>query len=305
MSGFGGRIIIIVLSIIILSQVLGTLLSVLSFEKVFLKALTYKYEILGRDLKRKIEQALKFGKPLDRFLGMDRLAKPLFRLSDDLDEIFISNSSGKIFFTFERVEFVVAKGAVDEGFHREGKILLGDFEVKKSFPAKELFDWEEKGSVIRLYQGRYHVMFPIIPRYGGQKGILGLVFNKSVVDEKKKELISSSRNKLTAAVVLTAVAVALLIRFLFVAPVRRQIGHAGDLMGRTSATAKKKKTEVPEEVLDVQLNMADFITQTQLAKKELKENLDDLEQAIDDKSATFHTVKLMKEILKGKEDEGI
>ncbi|MBW1800153.1 MAG: hypothetical protein JRJ85_05420, partial [Deltaproteobacteria bacterium] len=84
--GFGGRIILIVLAVITLSQVLGTFLNVLSFEKFYLEALTSKYEILGKDLKRKIEQALKIGKPLDRLLGVDGLVEPLFRQSDDLKE---------------------------------------------------------------------------------------------------------------------------------------------------------------------------------------------------------------------------
>lgn len=304
-SGFGGRIILIVLSIITLSQVLGTFLSVLSFEKIFFKALTYKYEILGKELKRKIEQSLKFGKPLDRFLGMDKLVEPLFRQSDDLNEIFISDAKGKIFFTFGKVEFVVGKGAVDEKEHPRGKIILGNFKKKEDFPAEELFDWQEKGTVIRLLQGRYHVMFPIIPRYGNQRGILGLVFKKSVLDEKKQELIRSSRNKLAAAICVTAILVGLLIRFLFVAPARRQVGLAADIMGKPATADKIEQIEVPKEVMEIHDRMKKFIARARQTKNELSVSLDDLEQATSVKGVPNHEIELMKEILEKREDDEI
>jgi len=302
-KGFGSRIILIVLAIITLSQVLGTFLSVLSFEKIFLRALTYKYEILGKDLKRKIEQALKFGKPLDRFLGMDRLAEPLFRQSEDLNEIFVSDTSGRIFFTFEKVTFVVAKGAVDEKEYPKGKILLGDFKKRTWLPVEELFDWNQEGSVIRLHQGRYHVMFPIVPPFGGQKGILVLVFSKSVLDEKKKELVTTSRNMLGVAIILTALLVGLLVRFLLIAPARRQVVRAGEFMDKSPSPNGTSLLRIPVEVLEVQLCMTDFVARTQLAKKKLKESLEELEKAAPDQTVAVNLTRLMKEILEGKNDE--
>ena len=302
LRGFGGRIILIVLAIITLSQALGTFLSVLSFEKIFLEALTYKYEILGKDLKRKIEQALKFGKPLDKFLGMDRLAEPLFRHSGDLNEIFLTDAKGKILFISGKVEFVVAKGITDEKEYPRGKVLLGNLEAKKRFPAQKLFDWGEKGPVTRLYQDRYHVLFSIIPRYGGQKGILGLVFNKSVLDEKKKELIRSSRNKLGFAIILTAVLVGLLIRYLFVAPARRQVTKIAELMEGAASPAGREQIKVPEEVLKVQSCVTDFISQTQEAKKNLEDCLDILEQGTPENAAAADELRDMKAILKGKDN---
>ena len=86
--GFRGKIILIVVGILSLSYSLGMFLSVLSFEKIYLKALTSKYEILGKDLKHKIETALKFGKRLDGFVGMENLVKPLYAQSEDISEIF-------------------------------------------------------------------------------------------------------------------------------------------------------------------------------------------------------------------------
>jgi hypothetical protein len=302
LRGFGGRIVLIVLAIITLSQVLGTFLSVISFEKIFLKALTYKYEILGKDLKRKIEQALKFGKPLDKFLGMDRLAEPLFRHSEDLNEIFLSDDKGKILFISGKVEFVVAKGITDEKEYPRGKVLLGNLEAMKRFPVHKLLDWGKKGPVTRLYNERYHVLFPIIPRYGGQKGILGLVFNKSVLDEKKKELIRSSRNKLGVAIILTAILVGLLIKYLFVAPVRRQVKMIAELLEGTPSPGVREDMKIPEEVLKVQFSVFDFISETQEAKKNLEDCVDILEENTPEDAAAADELRQMKAILKGKDN---
>ena len=82
---------------------------------------------------------------------------------------------------------------------------------------------KKKGSVLRLYQNKYHIMFPIVPRFGGRKGILGLVFSKSVLENKKREMIRSARNKLGIAVVVTALVVTFMIRFLFVTAARRRV----------------------------------------------------------------------------------
>ena len=301
-TAFGSRIILIVLTIMALSQALGSFLSVLSFEKIILEALTYKYEILGKDLKRKIEQSLKFGKSLDRFLGMDRLVEPLFRYSKDLNEVFLSDSKGKILFTSGKVEFVVAKGTAETD-HPRGKVLLGDFETKKTFPVDELFDWKEKGSFVWLHQGRYYILFPIVPHFSENKGILGLGFSQSVVDEKKRELISSSRNRLVGFAVITALLVGLVIKFIFVAPVRRQVTLLTDLMRKDGVPPERDQLEVPEEILEVQLNMVDFIARTQRAKSALKEALDELEQMTPDNTFAGYEIGLMKDILEGKTDE--
>jgi hypothetical protein len=230
------------------------------------------------------------------------LAEPLFRHSGDLNEIFLSDAKGKILFISGKVEFVVAKGITDEKEYPRGKVLLGNLEAKKRFPVQKLLDAGEKGPVTRLYQERYHVLFPIIPRYGGQKGVLGLVFNKSVLDEKKKELIRSSRNKLGVAIILTALLVGLLIKYLFVAPVRRQVKRIAELLEGAPSAAGREEIKIPEEVLKVQFSVFDFISETQEAKKNLEDCLDILEQETPEDAAAADELRQMKAVLKGKDN---
>ena len=303
--GLGGRIILIVIAVIALSQALGTFLNVLSFEKFYLEAITSKYEILGKDLKRKIELALKIGKPLERLLGVDGLVEPLFRQSDDLNEIFILDNNGRTLFTFEKVEFVVARGAVDEEEYPRGKVLLGHSDTKKTYPAGALMENKEKGSVLRLYQNKYHMMFPIIPRFGGRKGTLGLVFSKSVLEDKKREMILSARNKLGIAVVATAIVVGFMIRFLFIAAARRRVDSITSSIDDPRFIEDSGDRDVPEEILEVQLRIADFMSQTDHVKQELCKSLDELQPQTRENATAGYDIEVMKRILQRKEDDEI
>jgi len=57
------RIIAVTLAILITTLVLNSVLSLASFEKLYLTSLVSTLELAGKNLKRKIEQALRFGKP--------------------------------------------------------------------------------------------------------------------------------------------------------------------------------------------------------------------------------------------------
>jgi len=299
---FSTKIILIVLMILALSQALGTYLSVLSFEKTFLEAITAKYEILGKDLKRKIERALKFGKTLDRFVGMDKMVKKLYGQSEDIREIFLTDSNGKILFASGKAEFVVAKGIAEKGTST-GKVLLGNFQAREHFPADKIFSWKAEPPVIKLFEKNYYVMFPIKPKYGGDKGILCLVFSQSVLDQEKMTLIRNSRNKLAAAVILTAVLIGVLIKFFFVKPARRQVGLVVNLMNKENDAGIVAQIEMPEEIEAVHQDITQFITWTNQSKRELSSELNRLQGLTDEHSVAGYKIKLMQNVLERKQDE--
>lgn len=299
---FSNKIILIVLMILALSQALGTYLSVLSFEKTFLEAITAKYEILGKDLKRKIEGALKFGKTLDRFVGMDRMVTKLYGQSEDIREIFLTDSNGKILFASGKAEFVVAKGVAEKGTSI-GKVLLGDFKAREHFPADRIFDWKAEPPVIKLFEKNYYVMFPIKPKYGGDQGILCLVFSQSVLNQEKITLIKNSRNKLAGAVILTAVLIGVLIKFFFVTPASRQVGLVVDLMNKDKHADAVAQIEMPEEIEAVYQDIARFIAWTDQSKRELSGELKRLQGLTDENSVAGYKIKLMQNVLERKQDE--
>ena len=302
MMDFGGRIILIVLAILALSQALGTFLSVMSFEKIYLKALITKYEILGKDTKRKIEQSLKFGKPLKRFMGMDRLVMPIFQLSDDLHAVLVTDPAGNVLFSSGKAEFVVAKGG-DESENPKGKILLGEYETQKTSPAAAMFDWEKKGSVILQHEKRYYIMLPILSRSKEREGILALVFSKSVVDDKKRELLSTTRTKLIFSIGVTALVIGLLIQVLFVSPARRQVLKISQVVHNVRGEPGSAPTEAPRELHKIQKSIEDFIEHAEASKKDLSKALDELKGIIDEDEDVAYEIERMKHITDGTDDE--
>jgi len=274
-------------------------LSVLSFEKIYLKALTSKYEILGKDLKHKIETALKFGKRLDSFVGMENLVKPLYEQSEEISEIFLADKEGNNIFFSGKAEFIVASGSTVTDTDTV-KIISHSFNANKVLPASRLFDWNSKSTVIREYEGKYYLMIPILPPFGGNKGILGIAFSKSVVDGKKAELIRAFRYKLIFSILLTALLVGLLIEFFFIKPANRMISKATKEIFESPSSTKIVSVGVPPEVEEIHKQISEGLVYIRQSRKDLNMNLHQLENLLAGKESATNEIRFMREIIDGK-----
>ena len=67
------RLIVSAIILLILALGFNALLSLNSLEKLYVESIASQYSAGGRDLQRNIESALRFGKSLERFIGMDKL----------------------------------------------------------------------------------------------------------------------------------------------------------------------------------------------------------------------------------------
>jgi hypothetical protein len=301
--GFGLRIIVIVLSILAATQALGTYLSLLSFEKIYIRTAASKYEILGKSLKRKIEQSLKMGKSIDNFVGMGRLAAPLYQQLPDLDEIFIADSDGKLIFSSGKAQVIMARSLSDIG-DSNSEIISGHYQMPDSVPLDSLFDWDAFRPMLRPFGDRYYVMLPIDVSVDRQKAALGLVFNRSSLEASKIELLRSARFKLIVSIITTAILIGLLIRYLFIKPARQFMRNMSDTLFREyHHYGMANNTHIPEELLEINLNIADFVNQVYAFKREAAEILDQLSiVAAPDSTTTSHILQ-MKHILFHKADE--
>ncbi len=70
---FQEKLMLVGLALLVFTLVLSSLLSLASFEKIYSRALVATYEVSGKNLQRKIEASLRFGKPLSGFVAMDSL----------------------------------------------------------------------------------------------------------------------------------------------------------------------------------------------------------------------------------------
>ncbi|MBU1182221.1 MAG: hypothetical protein ABIJ52_11970 [Pseudomonadota bacterium] len=297
--GFRGKIILIVVGILSLSYSLGMFFSVLSFEKIYLKALSSKYEILGKDLKHKIETALKFGKRLDGFVGMENLVKPLYDQSEDISEVFLADEEGNNIFFSGKTEFIVASGSTVTG--ADGvKIISHSFSANKTLPVSRLFDWNAKSTVIREHEGKYYLMIPIMPAFGGSKGILGIAFSKSVVDDKKAVLIRAFLNKLIFSILLSSLLVGLLIEFFFIKPASRMVVKATEEIFENPSSTKIGSDGVPPEVEEIHKQISEGLVYIRESRKDLNMNLCQLENLLAGNDYAADEIRFMREIIDGK-----
>ena len=85
------KIKLIISSILLLVLALGfnTMLSLSSLENIYIDSTFSKYTAIGNDLKRNIEKSIKFGKNINKLIGMDEtLKKTLQYLEQDNSEYF-------------------------------------------------------------------------------------------------------------------------------------------------------------------------------------------------------------------------
>jgi hypothetical protein len=275
---------------------------VLSFEEVYLKALLSKYDILGKDLNRKIEQAVKLGKPLDRLLGMDEMAGELFRRAEELEEASVFDLAGRPLFSFQKVKFVLARGEVDEASRSRSKVLPGSEEKLEPRYTGDLNAFEGPWPLVRLDRGKYRLVFPIKPALGSRKGYLELAFSQSVLNDRIWDLVRGSVSKLLAAIALTGIAAALLIRFLFVDPARRQVKEMEAALfggGHTPSGGH----EAAREIRQVQRSLEAYASMTADAKEEVRQRLDLMERASKENEHAVRVLRLMRQALRGEMHE--
>ncbi|MGE0083798.1 MAG: MFS transporter [Desulfococcaceae bacterium] len=70
----------------------------MSFEKIYTSSLISVYEAAGKNLKRKTEQSLRFGKPLDKFQGMDALLAEVLEKKAEISYVAVGTPAGNILY---------------------------------------------------------------------------------------------------------------------------------------------------------------------------------------------------------------
>ncbi len=167
-------------------------------------------------------------------------------------------------------------------------------------PVSRLFDWNAKSTVIREHEGKYYLMIPIMPAFGGSKGILGIAFSKSVVDDKKAVLVREFRNKLILSVLLTAILVGLLIEFFFIKPASRMVAKATEEIFENPSSTQIGSAGAPPEVKEIHKQISEGLVYIRQSRKDLNMNLCQLENLLAGNESASNEVRFMREIIDGK-----
>lgn len=87
-----------VIVLLFATQLLSGMLSLLSFERGQLQTVLSGYDAIGNDLVAKIERALRFGKPLEKFIGIEAYLKQGSDNSPSLSNLMVLGNDGRSLF---------------------------------------------------------------------------------------------------------------------------------------------------------------------------------------------------------------
>ena len=266
--GFTAKIVMLILGILLIYQSLGTLLNILTLEQIYLKGLTTRYRIVGDDLKNEIEGALKFGKRLEQFVGMDRIVSSLFEEHVDLESVFILNTSGKTLYRSGRAEFVVAQGGADILDGSQRTLSKGRYTTTLKTLATKFNEEYSQGSVLSEGEA-FYLLFPIKPRFGDKAGLLGLAFTKKIFKEQRARMISAAAKLLMITLALTLLAIGSYLYFFTLRSTHKQVTGCSNQLEKGLGTLQDPGEDTVAEIHTLQAQMVHFASSANTALEQV------------------------------------
>ena len=157
--------------ILIVAQGFNGGLSLSSLEKLYFSSLVSSYEVVGNDLCKNILTALRFGKSLEKFIGIDPLLMEVKKNLPELHNVLIIDRSGNILYSLN-------------------KSLIG-----KSW--RQLVKVEARYDKFVTHDGTYtvkdteevSVVLPLKSKKGDWHGSVALSFKKVIIWQKIKAIL--------------------------------------------------------------------------------------------------------------------
>ena len=143
-----------------------------SFKKSVTESMVAGYNVTGGEAVRKVEYAVKYGKPLENFYGINDLLKEVKEISTGIDDVQVINTDGKVL-------YALANETVGTS-------------LDSSLLAKSLFTGDTVKSAYTLKNGSYHLFMKISDRSGAQIGSLVITFGEEIIKEKSDNLRQNS-----------------------------------------------------------------------------------------------------------------
>ncbi len=203
------KTIVLTLTILIVTLLLNSVLSLASFEKIYVKTLISIYEMAGKNLKKKIERSLRFGKPLDRFQGMDILLKELIKKEPEIARADIVSAAGKIM------------------YH-----TIGNQNIDKVIPFDiSAFDKnKEKPASTQLIDGMYWISLPLYDGSDTLVALLRLSFSREIVYAELKNMALESLDALWVIMLVTSMSLVFFLWLFIIRPIKQAIKAVSDML---------------------------------------------------------------------------
>jgi predicted MFS family arabinose efflux permease len=253
------RLIISAIFLLILALAFNALLSTSTLEKLYVESIVSSYQVIGRDLQRNLEKSLRYGKKIEKFVGMSALMEDTLRYMTYQD----SPGMGK--------DLSPGPGS-PSGSDRYVAVALPDHKIlystnegllEKALPEKARIDYGEKGfegkapKEIRFVkdQNTYLVPLPIRDRKKVWIATAFLAFD----DTQVKQLLNSAvrKNVRIGIIILACGAVLLLIILNLMLPRER-----AKLRAKLSRGPASPKDDRPPQFPKGKISVALFVVIT-------------------------------------------
>ena len=201
------KIFSITLIILISTLLLNSVLSLASFEKIYVSSLVSTFEIVGENVKRKIEQSLKFGKPLDKFQGMDML----------LDEVIEKN-------------LLISQVAVLDMQHTLLYKKTSENVARTHPKTIPPLNSDAKETYTTLYKGYYYTYLPLLDRRNLAVGYVNLIYSRNVVYDKLAKMATENLKVLWVLMLITSTSLILFLAMLISRPIQKETSSIKKLL---------------------------------------------------------------------------
>ncbi|SMP58080.1 MFS transporter [Anoxynatronum buryatiense] len=159
------------------------MMNISSFRHQYVTSLMNSQSVVVGETVRKIEFAVKYGKPLENFHGMTPLLEEIRGQLPGIQQVEIYSSAGEALYALENIT------------------LPENMKPRAVFPEKP-----SQAYVYGLEEGVYHQFFPIFNQDGQPIGSLGLAFSENLVDQRVRPYLYQQGRNLLLLVCLATLA---------------------------------------------------------------------------------------------------
>lgn len=193
------KILGIAILLLILAQAFNASLSISSFEKLYRNSLISSYQVVARDLQRNVKTAIRFGKPIEKFIGMARLMEEVKHNIPDLHNVSVSLPNGKVLYSL-REQLV-------------GASMPGDLRI--DFGGMEETSPDDTRAQAILFQNKYYILLPIKDASKKWVGTIYISFEEQLIIDKIKEIIRGNLKGLGLTTLISSIILACGLFFFF------------------------------------------------------------------------------------------
>lgn len=183
---------LVIVQLIIVLAFTG-LLNMSSFRITYTNSLINSYAAVGQESVRNIEYAVKYGKPLDNFYGMEKILNEIQENTAGINDVRIIMPDGRI------------------AYDIQGQLQEKPFDSLLSQEISNALLTERKSYTHIISQDKYHILLPIHDRYGEIVGALDMTFPEQLIDDKIAKPLQETLNYLFIIALFTVFLLAIVI----------------------------------------------------------------------------------------------